>query len=177
MIEEWKIAAGTACRYEVSNLGRVRRIDGLMLSVSTPRNTREYPCVMLRYAGKRKRVAVHRMVALNFIGLPPFAGAEVRHLDGDHSNPRWDNLAWGTAKDNADDREQHGRTARGPRPNRCGKGTGERNANYRVTPQMKAEACRLVDQGYTQRMAAQAVGITQKSVWQALRARAQDGGK
>ncbi len=171
MIEEWKIAAGTSRRYEVSNLGRVRRNDGLLLSVSTPRNAREYPCVMLRYDGQRKRVAVHRLVALNFIGLPPFAGAEVRHLDGNHLNPRWDNLAWGTRKENSADRERHGRTPRGPRPNRRGKGMGERNGNYRVTPEMKAEACRLVASGYTQRQAGQAVGITQKSVWEALRAR------
>ena len=36
---------------------------------------------------------------------------------------------------------------------------------------MKAEACRLVDSGYSQRMAGEAVGITQKSVWMALRDR------
>jgi hypothetical protein len=172
MTEQWKIAAGTDRQYEVSDLGSVRRRDGLMLTPSVPRNAREYPAVMLRYSGQRRRVAVHRLVALNFVGLPPFAGAQVRHLDGNHLNARADNLAWGSAKDNADDREQHGRTAKGPRPNRRGKGCGEANANYRVTPEMKARACALVDRGMTQRQAAEAVGITQKSVWAALRARA-----
>mgnify|MGYP003385198902 CR=1 FL=1 len=172
MTEEiWKIAAGTEQRYLVSNLGGVKRADGLMLTLSIPRHSREYPAVYLRHSGLRKRVAVHRLVALNFIGLPPFAGAQVRHIDGNHMNPRADNLAWGSAKDNAADREQHGRTARGPRPNRVGKGCGERNGNYSVTPEMKAKAVVLVDGGMTQRQAAKAVGIHQRSVWSALKAR------
>ncbi|WP_420140187.1 HNH endonuclease [Sphingomonas sp.] len=171
--EIWKVVAGTQRRYEVSNLGRVRKYDGTVLSASVPRNSREYPAVMLRYAGTRKRVAVHRLVALNFLDLPPFEGGEVRHLDGNHLNPRWDNLAWGTAKQNAEDRERHGRTARGRRIGRSS--FGPANGNYRVTPEMKAEACRLVASGYSQRMAAAEVGITQKSVWQALRSLASQG--
>lgn len=172
MNEEWRIAPGTYGFYEVSNLGRVRRErDGLMLRVQRPRNTREYPAVMMRYLGQRKRRSVHTLVALAFVGVPPFIGAQVRHLDGNHENPRWDNLAWGSAKDNAADRDFHGKTARGPRPNRRGKGAGEANANYRVTPEMKATACALVDSGMTQRDAAKRVGISQKSVWAALRAR------
>lgn len=172
MSEIWKVACGTEGLYEVSNFGRVRRTGGQVLKASNPRHSREYPAVMLRHGGSRRRVAVHRLVALNFLSLPPCPNAQVRHKDGNHLNPRWDNLEWGSAKDNASDREAHGRTARGPRPNRRGKGTGASNANYRVTPEMKAKACELVDRGMTQRQAAEAVGITQKSVWQALRARA-----
>ena len=169
--EQWKVAAATDRQYEVSNLGRVRRADGLMLTPSVPRSKREYPCVMLRHSGQRKRVAVHRLVAINFLSLPPFPGAEVRHLDGNHLNPLASNLAWGSRKDNAADRDRHGTTARGDRHGMKGKGSfGQANGNYRVTAEMKARACELVSQGHSQRSAADAVGITQKSVWQALRA-------
>lgn len=171
--EIWTRCAGTNGRYEVSTHGRVRRNDGLLLKASIPRHLREYPSVMLRHSGQRKRIAVHRLVALNFLGLPPFAGAEVRHLDGNHVNPRVDNLAWGTKRDNAADRDGHGRTARGPRPARLGKCMGSENGNYRITPAMRDRACALVDAGQTQRMAGLQVGMSQKSVWHALRARPQ----
>jgi len=111
--EVWKIAAGTDQQYLVSNLGNVKRHDGLLLKQSVPRSSREYPCVMLRHSGQRRKATVHRLVALNFIGLPPFPGAEVRHLDGDNTNPHSTNLAWGSRKDNANDKELHGRTPRG----------------------------------------------------------------
>lgn len=79
-------------------MGHVRRkSDELILKASKPRNAREYPAVMMRYIGLRKRRSLHTLVALAFVGPPPF-------------------------------------------------------------------------KGYTQRAAAQAVGITQKSVWAALRA-------
>jgi hypothetical protein len=101
--------------YRVSNLGTVRRNDGLVMTASKPRNSREYPCVYLRVGGQRKRVAVHRLVALTWVGPPPFEGAQVRHLDGNPLNPRADNLAWGSAEDNAADRDAHGRTQAGER--------------------------------------------------------------
>lgn len=171
MTEAWKPATGTGGKYYVSDLGRVRRADGLILTPSKPRNAREYPCVYLRHSGVRKRVAVHRLVALNFLGLPPFAGAEVRHLDGDHCNPRWDNLAWGSRKDNAADREAHGRTARGDRHGMRGRGlTGAANGNYRVTPEIKAQAIRLCAVGVSQRKVAKQLGISQKAVWSTIRA-------
>lgn len=72
-----------------------------------------YPSVRVTLAGKRVRYSVHSLVA--FAHLPPRSSSahEVRHLDGDKMNPHADNLAWGTPKENADDRERHGRTSRG----------------------------------------------------------------
>lgn len=72
-----------------------------------------YLSVRLIIDGKRKRFAVHRLVAAKFLPPAPSRLHQVRHLDGDKSNNRFSNLAWGTAKDNADDREAHGRTSRG----------------------------------------------------------------
>lgn len=66
--------------------------------------------------GVRKRCAlVHAVVARAFLGPKPTPAHQVRHLDGNKVNNAVSNLAWGTAQENADDREAHGRTARGPR--------------------------------------------------------------
>ena len=54
---------------------------------------------------------VHVLVATAFHGRPT-GSLQVRHLDGDKRNNASRNLQWGTAAENADDREQHGRTHR-----------------------------------------------------------------
>lgn len=74
-----------------------------------------YPSVRILVNGKRKRMAVHVLVAREYLGPRPSPKHEVRHLDGDKGNANVGNLAWGTAKENADDRERHGRTSRGLR--------------------------------------------------------------
>src|SRR5687768_8506307 len=70
-------------------------------------NSDGYPSVRVLVNGKRKRVAVHILVARCYLPPRPSQKHEIRHLDGDKLNPRADNLAWGTSKDNADDRERH----------------------------------------------------------------------
>ena len=74
-----------------------------------------YPSVRLTIDGRRKRYAVHRLVAATHLDSKPSAGHEVRHLDGDKLNNNASNLCWGTAKENADDRKRHGRTSSGER--------------------------------------------------------------
>lgn len=53
--------------------------------------------------GRYCNVYVHQAICTAFHGPPPFDGALVRHLDGDATNNRPENLAWGTHQDNADD--------------------------------------------------------------------------
>jgi hypothetical protein len=72
-----------------------------------------YPSVRLTTNSKRKLVTVHSLVAITFLPLRPSLAHEVRHLDGNKANSSVHNLAWGTRKENADDRERHGRTSRG----------------------------------------------------------------
>lgn len=69
---------------------------------------------MTSASGVIKRVSVHRVVAVSFIGPCP-EGMEVRHLDGDPLNNRPDNLAYGTVRENRADSEGHGTAARGQR--------------------------------------------------------------
>ena len=75
-------------------------------------NASGYPSVRLTIEGSRKRVPVHRLVASKYIGLCP-NGMQVCHINGDPTDNRVENLRYGTAKDNAADRDRHGRTSRG----------------------------------------------------------------
>lgn len=58
---------------------------------------------------------VHKVVALTFLPPKPSEEHQLRHLDGDKSNNAASNLVWGTALENAADRDAHGTTARGER--------------------------------------------------------------
>lgn len=109
----------TLAGYEVTRDGRIVsttnwRGMGTRELAQQP-NADGYPSVRVTLAGKRVRYAVHSLVALAHLPPRPSPAHEVRHLDGNKLNPHADNLAWGTRKENADDRELHGRTSRGAR--------------------------------------------------------------
>lgn len=105
--------------YRISPIGRVFSTDanwrgyGVREMQQTP-NTDGYPSVRLMQDGRRRRMAVYKLVALAFLPERPSPSHEVRHLDGDKGNSSYGNLCWGTRKDNAADRTRHGRTSRGP---------------------------------------------------------------
>lgn len=62
--------------------------------------------------GKHKRPGVHVLLAKTFLPPPRQEHVLVRHLDGDKKNMSLDNLAWGTQKENGEDKSRHG-TLRG----------------------------------------------------------------
>lgn len=75
---------------------------------------RGYLCVrVVTSSGKRVRRMVHQLVMHYYGADRPSALHEIRHLDGNPLNNHIRNLAWGTKKDNAADRDTHGRTSRG----------------------------------------------------------------
>lgn len=92
-------------RYFVSEDGRV-----FSELNPAPRKAGGYREVKLRRAGRTHGKLVHRLVAEAYV---PGAGEHVRHLDGDPTNNRSSNLAWGTAAENAGDKIRHGTTLRG----------------------------------------------------------------
>lgn len=119
MVEEWRDIPGFGGRYQVSSFGNVRSVAGSDRGIGRPRtgknlkfgNLKGYRSVCLRKdTGMAKNCTVHRLVALAF--LPPGEG-QIRHLDGNKLNNHATNLAWGTAKENASDRDSHGTTQRG----------------------------------------------------------------
>lgn len=64
----------------------------------------------------QRAASVHRLVALAFIGQPPFDGAFVRHKDDDPTNNKPSNLCWGTQTQNMADAKRNGRKLGGLRP-------------------------------------------------------------
>lgn len=104
--------------YEVTRDGRVFSVSHNwrgygMRELVQDLNHDGYPSVRLTMHGKRTRLAVHRLVAWEYLPHRPDPKHEVRHLNGDKTDNRVENLAWGTRKQNAEDRHRHGRTSRG----------------------------------------------------------------
>jgi hypothetical protein len=130
--------------YEADNSGEIWSIDSnwrgygpRVLAKDIARDG--YLRVRVYRNGKRIKKQVHVLVALAFHEKPD-DGAQVRHLDGNELNNAPTNLAWGSARENAADRERHGRTARGgrngsvSRPDRLARGqrSGARTHPERV---------------------------------------------
>lgn len=104
-MEQWKPVVGYEGWYSVSSLGRVMRDRpasgthaGLILR---PRPTKYgYLGVCLNKAALRKYIAVHRIVAIAFIGSQP-AGCNVNHKNGIKTDNRPANLEWVTPQENS----------------------------------------------------------------------------
>ncbi len=118
MTEQWRAVSGLDGFYEVSDLGRLRSVtrivdsghDGrrlvkgrvLRLDMST-----RYARAMVSAFGVHRVLTVHLEVMALF-GPPPKLGEEVRHLSGDRTDNSLANLAWGTKRENAEDKKLHG---------------------------------------------------------------------
>lgn len=96
--EEWRPVVGYEGIYEVSSLGRVRRVgrangaNKIGVPLKLQYGWAGYPHLILNNRGKRL-IPVHRMVAEAFLGPCP-EGHEVHHLDHDRKNARVDNLVY-----------------------------------------------------------------------------------
>lgn len=110
--EYWKIVDANP-NYEVSTLGRVRRIDGLPIK-SCLNNSGYMSCVITNRSrpNKAQNLLVHRMVAIAFIPNPEMKRT-VNHIDGNKSNNNIANLEWNTYRENL----LHARTS-GLKPNK-----------------------------------------------------------
>ena len=110
-IEEWRPVKGYEGLYEVSDLGRVRSLDRVVI-VSTDESTRHkrilrgmvlsnlnnkngYLFVSLSRDGILKRHYIHRLVAIAFIPNPNNYPI-INHKDETRDNNRVDNLEWCT---------------------------------------------------------------------------------
>ena len=115
--ERWLPIPGYEGFYEVSDRGQVRslarrgRKTARIMALYVGKGNRAYPSLMLRRDGGKKTWAVHRLMAMAFLG--PSDAPVVRHLDGCSTNNVIANLAWGTYQDNSNDARRHGTTARG----------------------------------------------------------------
>jgi hypothetical protein len=109
--ERWKpLPACYPAGYEVSDRGRIRSFrsrDGLPRVLRMRTHKWGYVVINLGSDDERKVYRVHRLVLEAFVGPCP-EGQECRHLDGDKTNNRLDNLRWDTHGENILDRFRHG---------------------------------------------------------------------
>lgn len=101
--EIWKDIEGYEGLYQVSNLGRVKRLKGTYMSterILKPRgNNTGYLQVHLCKNSKSKFDKVHRLVAQAFIPNPENK-PQVNHIDENKTNNMVSNLEWVTVKEN-----------------------------------------------------------------------------
>jgi transposase len=98
--EEWRQIPGWGEKYQVSNLGRVRsRAHGAWKLMNLPIKSTGYPNASFRHNGKQKKVTVHILVALLFLGPRP-DGMVINHKDGNKLNNTPENLEYVTIAEN-----------------------------------------------------------------------------
>lgn len=95
--------------YDVSSLGRVRsrRRKTIPLVLRPGLNPKGYLMVSLQGSDGQTTRLIHRLVAEAFLGRRP-EGLVTRHLNGNQTDNRPSNLAYGTRGDNELDKVQHG---------------------------------------------------------------------
>lgn len=110
--EIWKPIVGYEGHYEVSNLGRVRSVTKLVNGpygskikkigkINKPfKDTNGYLIATLCVQGKCKKIAIHRLVATNFINGNN-NGLVVNHKDRNILNNKIDNLEFVSVRENA----------------------------------------------------------------------------
>lgn len=100
--------------YVISDDGRIQGRRGWWLKFDV--DSHGYARTLLYDGtGKSIRPLVHSLVCAAFHGPKPSPAHEVRHVDGDRSNNRAENLCWGTRAENMADAMRHGTTNRGDR--------------------------------------------------------------
>lgn len=149
MNEEWRAVPGFEGLYEVSDLGRVRRVGGRVLALK--RAGRGYRSVARSAGGVISYRYVHRTVLAAFVGPCP-AGNEGCHNDGDRENNRRANLRYDTPAANQADRRKHGTDQ-----------LGENNACAKLTEADVIQIRRLV-QGRTHGQVAGLFGVDRGTV-------------
>lgn len=158
--EEWLPVAGYEGLYEVSDHGRVRslrRSHKVLAQTSSGRHAGYLTVEMRALDGSRRQRFVHSLVIRAFRGPPPTPDHRCAHDDGLCQNNVLPNLLWKTMKGNMDDRERHGRTAK-----------GERHGKARMS-EAQARAVKALVGSDSDQNIADVVGVSRKSV-EAIRA-------
>lgn len=96
--EVWKDIEGYEGRYQVSNLGRVKRVTTGRILKSC-KNRGGYLYVNLCKQGVVSNKRIHRLVAQAFIPNPENK-SDINHIDEDKTNNTVTNLEWTTRKEN-----------------------------------------------------------------------------
>lgn len=156
MADRWVPVPGYEGAYQVSDAGQVRSVDRYITNPFPGRKTRtqlikgrllkpgiakagRYPYVNLSNdTGDRRTFHVHRLVLLAFVGPMP-TGMQTRHLNGNATDNRLDNLAYGTPTENGADRKLHGTSGRKAQ---CLRGHPLSGPNVRKDPNTGRHFCK-----------------------------------
>ena len=140
--ETWVPLPGYEATYRISTLGRVYSIPRPTTSGGILRHSPDnygYPRVSLVQNGKQRKVRVHLLVARTFLGEPEGDRTEVRHLNGDPTDPSLMNLAYGTHSENMFDMSRHGRG--NAAKTHCPRGHEYAGANLLVSGGRRCRTC------------------------------------
>lgn len=126
-VEKWLPVVGYEDRYLVSDQGNLWAIEtthswnnqyGKVCRrprkagpLKASNNRDGYHVVTLGKEGARRQWRVHRLVLIAFVGQCP-NGMEARHLNGNPTDNRLENLVWGTPSANGYDKVRHGTHAK-----------------------------------------------------------------
>lgn len=124
--EVWKDIPGYEGLYQASNMGRVRSLPRVVdrgrwgavdhpggLKKPTKRRDGYYHLWLVR-DGRRRDFTMHRLIARTFLSDSPHM-EHVRHLNGHKWDNRAANLAYGTARENAEDQLRYCEPGQNPR--------------------------------------------------------------
>lgn len=156
--EEWKSVVGYEGWYEISNLGRVKRVKAGMGAVvgkilKPHPDPAGYINAVLHQDNHACTFHCHQLVAKAFIGTCP-VGREVNHLDGVKTNNSVDNLEYVTRKENG----QHASRMGLLKPVR-----GERQPNAKLTERDVHIIRGLLGKRF-QAVIAERFGVTQSTI-------------
>ena len=131
-VELWRPVVGFEGRYEVSDAGRVRSLITARELTHTVNGQGYHRVSLSSGKGPSRLHSVYRLVLAAFTGPAP-TGHVARHLNGDPSDNRLANLAYGTYSENNRDTVRHG-THRQTQKTHCPRGHRYDTENTRVTP-------------------------------------------
>lgn len=140
--EQWRDVRGYEGYYEVSDLGRVRRVRGgrgatagRILRAKEPNRTSDYRRIQLCRNDIKRTVTVHFLVCEAFHGKRPRKKVP-NHINMDKLDNRACNLEWCTLKQNAQHALKNGRQGGKSRP-------GEMNPRAKLSESQVREVRRL----------------------------------
>ena len=139
-------------RTKYKGFGRKELVDWYPLKGHmTPKG---YRTISMSHENVKVTKSVHRLICMAFHGMPPIDWMEVRHLNGDATDNRPENLCWGTAEENWQDKRAHGRAM-----------VGERHPAAKFTDVEREHIRWAIAKGLcSQRHAARVLGVAQASI-------------